>query len=217
LGIHPLYTPDAHPEDLEHLDHALLTHRHDMRLVAVGEVGLDGFVPALNQPAAFEKQQHFYRAQLKLAQRHQMPVILHVRRSADQLLKGLRDIPVAGGVAHAFNGSLQQAHAFLDLGFKLGFGGALTFERALQLRRLAVALPLWAIVLETDAPDIPPHWLYTTAEQRRIGLPQGRNTPAELPRIAQVLADLRGISLAELAQVTQANIGAALPRLQLRA
>ena len=109
---------------------------------------------------------------------------------------------------------MQQAHNFIDLGFKLGFGGALTFDRALQLRRLAAELPISALVLETDAPDIPPHWLYTTAEQRAAGTPQGRNSPAELPRIAQVLADLRSISLEELAAVTTANARAALPRLQ---
>jgi TatD DNase family protein len=130
------------------------------------------------------------------------------------LLKGLRQTPVIGGIAHAFNGSLQQAQAFIELGFKLGFGGALTFDRALQLRRLATELPLSAIVLETDAPDIPPHWLYTTAEQRAAGQPQGRNEPAELPRIAKVLADLRGITLQEVATVTRANARAALPRLQ---
>ena len=128
--------------------------------------------------------------------------------------KRTRQIQVGGGIAHAFNGSLQQAHNFIDLGFKLGFGGALTFDRALQLRRLAAELPISALVLETDAPDIPPHWLYTTAEQRAAGTPQGRNSPAELPRIAQVLADLRGISLEELAAVTTANAHAALPRLQ---
>ena len=130
------------------------------------------------------------------------------------MLQGLRDTPVVGGIAHAFNGSCQQAQAFIDLGFKLGFGGALTYERALQLRRLATELPLSAIVLETDAPDIPPHWLYVTAEQRAAGQPQGRNEPAELPRIAQVLADLRGISLEALAQATRANAREALPRLQ---
>jgi TatD DNase family protein len=130
------------------------------------------------------------------------------------LLKGLRDTPVVGGIAHAFNGSVQQAQTFIDLGFKLGFGGALTYERALQLRRLATELPLSAIVLETDAPDIPPHWLYTTAEQRAAGQAQGRNEPAELPRIAQVMADLRGISLDALAAATSANAREALPRLQ---
>lgn len=205
LGIHPLYTPDATEAHLQQLDTALHQHRADPLLVAVGEIGLDGFVPHINTPQAWDKQQQFYRAQLKLARQHQLPVVLHVRRSADALLKGLRDIVVKGGIAHAFNGSLQQAHAFIELGFKLGFGGALTFERALQLRRLATTLPLSAIVLETDAPDIPPHWLYTPAEQRAAGVPQGRNAPAELPRIAQVLADLRGISLAEVAHATFEN------------
>ena len=214
LGIHPLYTPQATEAHLAQLDEDLYTHRHDPRLIAVGEIGLDGFVPALNTPEALAKQQQFYKAQLKLAQQHQLPVILHVRRSADLLLKGLRDTPVVGGIAHAFNGSVQQAQAFIDLGFKLGFGGALTYERALQLRRLATELPLSAIVLETDAPDIPPHCLYTTADQRAAGQPQGRNEPAELPRIAQVLANLRGISLSELAAATCANARQALPRLQ---
>ena len=214
LGIHPLYTPQATKAHLVQLDAALQTYLDDPRLVAVGEIGLDGFVPTLNTPEALAKQQHFYKTQLQLAQRHQLPVILHVRRSADLLLKGLRDTPVVGGIAHAFNGSMQQAQAFIDLGFKLGFGGALTYDRALQLRRLATELPLSAIVLETDAPDIPPHWIYTTAEQRAAGQPQGRNEPAELPRIAQVLADLRGISLEALAQATCANAREALPRLQ---
>jgi TatD DNase family protein len=214
LGIHPLYTPQANEADLAKLDAALHTHHDDPRLVAVGEIGLDGFVPELNNSEALAKQQLFYKAQLKLAQQHQLPVILHVRRSADLLLKGLRDTPVVGGIAHAFNGSMQQAQAFIALGFKLGFGGALTYDRALQLRSLATELPLSAIVLETDAPDIPPHWLYTTAEQRATGQPQGRNEPAELPRIAQVLADLRGISIDALATATSANAREALSRLQ---
>ncbi len=214
LGIHPLFTPQASDEHLSQLDAALHTHRDDPRLVAVGEIGLDGFVPELNTPEALAKQQTFYKAQLKLAQHHQLPVILHVRRSADLLLKGLRDTPVVGGIAHAFNGSLQQAQTFIALGFKLGFGGALTYDRALQLRRLATELPLSALVLETDAPDIPPHWLYTTAEQRAAGQPQGRNEPAELPRIAHVLAELRGLSLEALAAATSANARQVLPRLQ---
>lgn len=214
LGIHPLYTSRAKASDLGVLETALKTHGDDPRLVAVGEIGLDGFVPELNTPEAFAQQQLFYKAQLKLAKQYQLPVILHVRRSADLLLKGLRDTPVMGGIAHAFNGSLQQAHAFISLGFKLGFGGALTYDRALQLRRLAVELPLSALVLETDAPDIPPHWLYATAAQRAAGQTQGRNEPAELPRIAQVLADLRGISLDEVAAVTRANAIEALPRLK---
>jgi TatD DNase family protein len=214
LGIHPLYTPQAEDKDLASLDTHLHAHRDDPRLVALGEIGLDGFVPEINTPEAFAKQTHFFEAQLQIAQRHQLPVILHVRRSADGLLKGLRQFPVTGGIAHAFNGSLQQAKMFIDMGFKLGFGGAMTYERATKLRALATELPLSALVLETDAPDIPPRWIYTTAEDREKGMAQGRNSPAELPRIASVLAELRGISLEELSAATSANARQALPRLQ---
>ena len=206
LGIHPMYTPQATEADLQTLDQALRAHRSDPCLVAVGEIGLDGFVPGLDMA----RQHLFYKAQLKLAQQHQLPVILHVRRSADLLLQGLRQHPVKGGIAHAFNGSLQQAKQFIAMGFKLGFGGALTFERANQLRWLATVLPLDALVLETDAPDIPPHWLYVTAEQRAQGTAQGRNAPHQLPRIAQVLADLRGLSLEEVARATSANVASVL-------
>ena len=215
LGIHPLYVPQAHASDIETLASALQRHGADPRLVAVGEIGLDFFVPALCTALMRERQEQFYRAQLLLAQAHRLPVLLHVRRSADRLLKHLREVAFTqGGIAHAFNGSEQQARAFLDLGFKLGFGGALTFERALQLRRLAAALPLDAIVLETDAPDMPPHWLYATAEQRARGQVQGLNSPAELPRIAAVLAALRGMDVSALAHATTANALAALPRLR---
>jgi TatD DNase family protein len=215
LGIHPLYVPQASDEDLLTLDAHLARHRNDPRLVAVGEIGLDYFVPQLTQSPLREKQEHFYRAQLKLARKYDLPVVLHVRRSADKLLKHLRDFAVDKpwhGIAHAFNGSTVQAQEFLKLGFKLGFGGALTFERALQLRSLACSLPLTALVLETDAPDIPPHWLYATAEQRAQGAAQGRNSPGELPRIAAEVAQLRGISLNELAQATRANTLQALPK-----
>lgn len=211
LGIHPLYTDTADDEDLAALEALLAQQIGDPRLVAVGEIGLDHFVPGLDRA----RQLHFYRAQLRLARRFGLPVILHVRRSADALLRALREIPVPGGIAHAFNGSWQQAQAFVALGFKLGFGGALTFERALQLRRLATQLPLAALVLETDAPDMPPQWLYTPAAARAAGQPQGRNSPAELPRIAQTLAALRGLTLEELARATTANARAALPRLAL--
>jgi TatD DNase family protein len=213
LGIHPLYVPHASMEDLLRLDEALAAHKDDPRLVAVGEIGLDFFIPALCEPEMREKQTHFYRAQLKLAVKHSLPVILHVRRSADQLLKGLREIAVSGGIAHAFNGSEQQAQQFVDRGFALGFGGAMTYERATQLRLLASSLPLKALVLETDAPDIPPHWLYVTAEQRAAGVPQGVNSPLELPRIGQVLADLRGIPADALAQATARNARRVLPKL----
>lgn len=215
LGIHPLYVPRARTSDLSVLEAALSEARDDPRLVAVGEIGLDFFVPEVCTPEMRERQEQFYRAQLLLAQQMGLPVLLHVRRSADRLLKHLRALSFRhGGIAHAFNGSAQQAQAFIDLGFKLGLGGALTYERAQQLRRLGATLPLDAIVLETDAPDMPPHWLYATAQQRAQGQPQGRNEPGELPRIGAELAALRGMEAGALAQATTANALAALPRLR---
>jgi len=208
LGVHPLYVPDARPQDLTALQDRLVEHLPDPRLVAVGEIGLDHFVRDVD-PAL---QERFYLAQLKLARDAGLPVLLHCRRSADALLKGLRRIEVPGGIVHAFNGSEQQAQAFVDRGFVLGFGGAVTFERALQLRRLASHLPDEALVLETDAPDIPPHWLYRTAAERAAGA-RARNEPAELPRIAEVVAALRGCSLATLCELNERNARRVLPRL----
>lgn len=209
LGIHPLFTGRAAEGDIDLLAQALQQHAGDSRLVAVGEIGLDGFVPGLDM----ERQEMFYRAQLRLARKFDLPVIVHVRRSADRLLKGLRDLPVRGGIAHAFNGSVQQAEAFIGLGFKLGFGGAVTHERALQLRRLAALLPAESLVMETDAPDIQPHWLYVTAAQRAAGQPQGRNAPGELPRISAQVAALRGVAAHDWALQVWRNSLVALPRL----
>ncbi|TAH10115.1 MAG: TatD family deoxyribonuclease [Curvibacter sp.] len=220
LGIHPLYVPQAQDNALAVLEQHLHDHQSDPRLVAVGEIGLDYFVPQLTQSPWREKQEALYRGQLQLARQFDLPVVLHVRRSADRLLKHLRAL--AGptgrwqGIAHAFNGSEVQAREFIKLGFKLGFGGAVTFERAHQLRHLAQTLPLDALVLETDAPDIPPHWIYATAAERAAGVPQGRNTPAELPRIAQTVAQLRGISCEVLALATWQNTVQALPRLPIK-
>lgn len=209
LGIHPLCVDEAGDDDVDLLRDALARHASDKRLVAVGEIGLDWFVPGLDR----DRQQRFYLAQLKLARDAGLPAILHVRRSADGLLAGLRRIEVAGGIAHAFNGSVQQAQGFVERGWRLGFGGAMTFERAGQIRALATMLPETVPVLETDAPDIPPQWLYRNAEQRARG-EFARNEPAELPRIAQTLAHLRGWNLAQTAAHTAANACAALPRLQ---
>ena len=222
LGIHPLFVPHAQEADLvqleQHLQTALTLNAEgiasDPRLVALGEIGLDFWVPSLCEPAQREKQEFFYHAQLKLAVAYDLPVILHVRKSADELLRGLRQRRVMGGIAHAFNGSDQQAQQFVDMGFALGFGGAMTFERALQLRHLATTLPLTAIVLETDSPDMPPHWLYKTQSQRQSeGLAQGRNEPCELPKIGAVMAQMRGEPLASLAAATLHNTLRVLPRL----
>lgn len=202
LGIHPIYVPQADEEDLVVLRKAVAVALDDPFFVAIGEIGLDFFLPGLRDSPLREKQEYFYSEQLKIARDFDLPVLLHVRRSQDTILKYLRRIKVVGGIAHAFNGSFQQAQAFIGLGFKLGFGGAMTFPRALQIRRLASELAQEAIVLETDAPDISPAWLHPT-----------RNSPEQMPRIGEVLADLRGISAAAAAHLTSANACSVLPRL----
>jgi TatD DNase family protein len=194
-GIHPMYTDDAAPKDLDVLRDYL--KQHDP--AAVGEIGLDFFIPHYDRT----RQEHFFVEQLKLAKELDLPVLLHIRRAQDTILKHLRQIRVPGGIAHAFNGSRQQAEEFIKLGFKLGFGGAMTYSRATRLRELAATLPLDSIVLETDAPDIPPDFL-------EKGLP---NEPKYLPRIAQVLAELRGMPLEEVARITTENVSSALPQL----
>ncbi|RZL38235.1 MAG: TatD family deoxyribonuclease [Rubrivivax sp.] len=211
LGIHPLCVMGAQPGDLDRVAEALERHKDDERLVAVGEIGLDYFVEGIDEAT----QLRFYVEQLKLAKRAGLPVLLHVRRSADKLLAGLRRVGFPhGGIAHAFNGSEQQAQHLIDLGFKLGFGGTLTFERSLQIRRIAASVPETALVMETDAPDIPPQWLYKTAEQREQEPGQARNESSELPRIAESLAELRGWTVEQTARITSANARAALPRLR---
>lgn len=212
VGIHPLAVEEPEHADEGHCWEQLRAWigrwRSDPRLVAVGEIGLDHFVPDRDRA----RQQRFYAAQLRLAREWELPVLLHVRRSADALLAGLRRCAVPGGIAHAFNGSRQQAQQFVDRGFALGFGGTLTFDRSLQIRRLASDIPAEALVLETDAPDIPPQWLYRPAATRGQ-TPPVPNTPSELPRIGAVLARLRGWSLGETARVTRTNALRVLPRL----
>lgn len=216
LGIHPLYVARATQADLDALRHELECHRGDPRLVAVGEIGLDFFEPALCTDAMRQWQEDVFRQQLVLARAFDLPVIVHVRRSVDRVLKYLREVRPQGGwhgIAHAFNGSAEQAQRCTEAGLKLGFGGALTFERALQLRRLAAGVGPADWVLETDAPDIPPHWLYVDALARASGQAQGVNEPAQLPRIAAEMAVLRSVSVASLEATQLANAVAALPRL----
>jgi TatD DNase family protein len=203
LGIHPMYVPQADEADLIALRDAMPAALTDSRFVAIGEIGLDFFLPELTTGAMREKQEFFYTEQLKIARDFDLPVLLHVRRSQDIILKHLRRIKVRGGIAHAFNGSHQQAEAFIGLGFKLGLGGAMTFPRALQIRRLAAEMPLEALVLETDAPDIAPAWLHPE-----------RNSPEQLPAIGKILAELRNLSEHATLLATGTNTTQVLPRLQ---
>lgn len=191
-GIHPLYVASATEVDLQTVRDWVRSEQP----LAIGEIGLD-FYTAAPDPI---RQDYFLVEQLKLAREFDLPVLLHGRRAVDAVFKQVKRIGVRRGIVHAFNGSRQQAEAFLQLGFKLGFGGAMTYEGSRRIRELARTLPLEAMVLETDAPDLPPFWLK-----------RGRNSPEELPRLAQVLAELRGLTIDDIAASTQLAVQAVFP------
>jgi TatD DNase family protein len=194
LGIHPMWVAGpggfSKREHVEMLRDQVKQHKPEI----IGEIGLDFFIEHPN----VEEQTWFYIEQLKIARDFDLPVALHVRKSQDTLLKYLRRIPVRGGFAHAFNGSPQQAQAFIDLGFKLGFGGSATFPNAIRIRHLLQTIPEHAIVVETDAPDIPPSFLGTMGSG-------ARNSIAHLPRIGEILAHVRGMPPAQFAELTTRN------------
>ena len=202
LGIHPIVVPDSSEDDLLNLKQTLEENLSDPKLVAIGEIGLDFYVPELAVSPLREKQEYFLSEQLKMAKKFNLPVLLHTRRSVDIVLKHLRRHDIRLGIAHAFNGSFQQAHAFIEQGFMLSFCGTATHERARQLRKLVSELPQETIVIETDSPDLPPAWL-----QKK------QNSPLELPQIGECIAGLRGIAPAELAYFTSQNAMKAIPRL----
>ncbi|MEN9560207.1 MAG: hypothetical protein RLZZ502_1418 [Pseudomonadota bacterium] len=191
LGIHPLWVARSARTDIDFLRQQVAKHRPH----CIGEIGLDFFVPDYAQT----EQEWFYREQLKIARDFDLPVVLHVRRSQDRLLKHLREIKVKGGIAHAFNGSPEQAQQFVKLGFCLGFGGAATYPQALRIRHLLKTIPIEHLVLETDAPDIPPSFLGTPGSKKR-------NSPVYLPRIGSMLAELRGLAVEEFAAHCTQNV-----------
>ena len=205
LGIHPIYAAQASDDDLLELRRQVAASMDDPRFVAVGEIGLDFFIPDYD----VARQTAVFRAQLRIAREFDLPVLMHVRKSQDQVHSAAAKAGVRG-IAHAFNGSPEQAHRFVDSGFKLGFGGVFTFSRANRVRRLAQELPIESIVLETDAPDLAPAWL---ADDQFGEQGAARNAPAEVARIAEAMAQLRGISIDALAAQARRNSFEAIPRL----
>jgi TatD DNase family protein len=195
LGFHPMYLSGFEDGDLDLLEHYLLNNDS----VAVGEIGLDLFVQKNNQSL----QENVFQSQLKIAKKFDLPVIMHVRGAIDLVLKNLRKIKVRGGIAHAFNGSFQQADQLIKLGFKLGFGGAMTYPRSKHIQALAKQLPIEAIVLETDSPDMPPEWLGDDEN----------NQPKELGRIAEFFCHLRGLEPSKTADIIRVNTIEAIPKL----
>ncbi|WP_095211170.1 TatD family hydrolase [Endozoicomonas ascidiicola] len=192
LGLHPYFLAEHHNDHLVHLDEWL--QKKPDSVVAIGETGLD-FYDQKHSEANAKKQIELFTAHVQLASQHQLPLIIHGRKSHDQILKILRyHQPTQGGIIHAFSGSEQQAKIYIDLGFKIGFGGGITYPRASKTRHLAATLPLDSIVLETDAPDMPLN-----------GFQGERNEPARIQKVAGVLAVLRGLSLKEVTAATSSN------------
>lgn len=190
LGLHPIFIEQHQPDHLTALDDAIKHYQP----IAVGEVGLDYYLSELSTDELKQKQLLFFSKQLIIAKRHQLPVIIHNRKAHDQCISLLKQHPVAGGIIHAFNGSLQQAHAYIELGFALGFGGMVTYPRSRKLRSLVTELPLESIVLETDAPDMSP--------AKHHG---ARNSPEYLPEILTMVAELRGQNAEQIATSTSEN------------
>ena len=191
FGLHPVYLDEHRPEHVLELGQWLSRLAGHPQLCAVGEIGLDYFLPELDR----EGQQQLFEAQLQLAADFQLPALLHVRRSHAQVIATLKRFRLQrGGIIHAFAGSREEAREYLKLGFKLGLGGAATWPQALRLRKVIVDLPLDAIVLETDSPDMAPA-MY----------PNQRNSPEHLPDICQALAEVMGISPERLAETSTAN------------
>ncbi len=186
LGMHPVFMQRHKTVHLDELTDTVARTRP----VAIGEIGLDYYVDGADRNA----QKALFSAQLDIAASAGLPVILHVRKAHDDVIAMLRKHTVMGGIVHAFNGSLQQAGKYLDMGFKLGFGGMLTYERSRKIRALAKALPVDALVLETDAPDM------TVASHQG-----GRNSPEYLPECLHALAEVRDETNERLAQQSTAN------------
>ena len=192
LGLHPVFIEQHQPQHLTELDNLIKIHSP----IAIGEIGLDYYLKDLDK----DKQRAFFNKQLVIAKQHDLPVVIHNRKAHDDCINFLTEMNINKGIIHAFNGSIQQAEKYIDLGFLLGFGGMLTFERSTKLRNLAKQIPLNSIVLETDAPDM------TVAQYRGK-----RNSPQYLPFILQSIAEIKNISVQETALITTTNAQKILP------
>lgn len=193
LGIHPCFLDNAQHSDIDDL--ALLIEQHlkpqpdQAKVVAIGECGLDFTLDNVDQ------QRFYFTEQIKLAEQFKLPLIIHHRKSNDIVLAFLRKFkPQYGGVIHAFSGSMQQAEQYIDLGFKLGIGGTITYDRAQKTRDVVRQVPLTSLVIETDAPDMP-----------IFGRQGSRNSPEFLGEIFTVLTLLREESATEIEQQLQRN------------
>ena len=177
LGIHPYFVTKSRLKDLEVLEQTIAKSFLDERFIAIGEIGLDFRLKNFDK----EKMELFFYTQLRLAEKYKLPVILHNTKAQDVVLKYFRSFNLVGGIAHAFNGSEQQAKQYLNCGLLLGFGGTITFNRSTNIRSLLKFVPDNSFVVETDSPDMNPFWLEKGIE----------NSPKNIPRILDYAAELR--------------------------
>lgn len=191
LGLHPVYLDQHQPDDVTLLRDWLSRLAGHRQLCAVGEIGVDYYIQTLDR----DRQQALFEAQLQLATEFELPALIHVRRSHAAVTATLKRIgPKRAGIIHAFAGSFEEAREYIKLGFKLGLGGAATWPQALRMHRVLAKLPLDAVVLETDSPDMAPAMF-----------PGQRNSPAHLPAICEALAEIMGVSPERLAAASTAN------------
>jgi len=186
LGLHPLFIDNHSHSDIDDLE----TYLSKNKVIAIGEIGLDYYIKNTDK----ESQIFYFEHQLSIADKLQLPVILHVRKSHDAVIQILRKFNIPGGIIHAFSGSKEQAYQYIKLGFKLGFGGVLTYIAATKIRKLAKELPLDSIVLETDAPDM------TVFKYKGE-----RNSPEYILESLEALATIRQQSIDEIASITTNN------------
>jgi len=191
LGLHPVYLDQHRPDDMTHLRDWLARLAGHRQLCAVGEIGLDYYIENLDR----ERQQTLFEAQLRLAAEFELPALIHVRRSHAAVIATLKRLPLQrAGIIHAFAGSFEEAREYIKFGYKLGLGGAATWPQALRMHRVLAKLPLDAVVLETDSPDMAPAMF-----------PGQRNSPAHLPAICEALAEIMAITPEQLAEASTAN------------
>ncbi len=186
-GLHPYFIDQHSPNDISQLEHLIKT----LLPCAVGEIGLDYYDKNLDRV----KQKTLFDSQLLLAEKYQLPVILHVRKAHDDVLAMFKHRNICGGIVHAFNGSEQQAKQYYEMGFLFGFGGVILNPNAKKIRRLIKSLPINSIVLETDAPDMVP-----------VGSTFSRNTPLTIYNVAEAMAEIRSLTVDAIAEATTANV-----------
>ena len=186
LGLHPVFIDEHSMDDIDLLDEYVDKYKP----VAIGEIGLDFYIKDTDK----EKQKKYFEMQLVIAEKHNLPVILHVRKAHDTVLNILKTKKITGGSCHAFSGSIQQARKYIEMGFKLGFGGTLTYPNARKIHQLAKEISLEDIILETDAPDM-------TGYKHK----GKRNQPDYITDTLKSLANLKQIDQDIVADLTSKN------------